>query len=229
MPSAEKARLGQYIGVDPTEHPDLAGQRLLIIEVLGTGDDAMYAVRGDQGLVTGLGGRLVRYIRADEALPAPAMPGDRPRVTDEKKETVHMNAETKQLNLATTIARTEGISLRDATFKANRQLTDDESDEIRGGSLAPAPRAAATALNLTDRPGIQRLRAETQRVASRDGVSFEEAADRALCEHLPDAGATRFARRVQQLRAGGLDHVAALMTAQREDPTGAEAYRLAGL
>ncbi len=229
MPSAEKARLGQYITADPGAHPDLDGQRLLITQVLGDGDDAMYAVRSDQGLVTGLGGRLVRYVRADEALPAPAEPGERPRVVEVEKETVHMSAETKLMNLATTIAKTKGIRLADAAKEASLQLKNDEFDEYRGGSPAPAARASVTSLNVIDRPGVQRLRAETQRVAREEGLTFDDAADKVLCDRLPDAGATRFELRVQQLKAGGLDDTTAFLRANREDPTGAEAYRLAGL
>ena len=113
----ERAQVGQYITVDPAAHPDLAGQRLLITEVIGKDkqgrvvEKAMLAVRGDRGLVTGPGRRVVRYIREDETLPAPAPEGERPRVVEVEKETVHMNAESKLRNLATTIAKTEGICL----------------------------------------------------------------------------------------------------------------------
>jgi hypothetical protein len=50
-----------------------------------------------------------------------------------------------------------------------------------------------------------------------------------LCDRLPDAGATRFELRVQELKAGGLDDTTAFLRANREDPAGAAAYRLAGL
>ena len=177
------------------------------------------------------GGRVVKWIRATDFLPAPAnlRPRERPRVVEVEKEIVHMSAETKLMNLATTIAKTEGISLARATAKASQQLTADEVEEYRGGSPAPAARASVTSLSVIDRPGVQRLRAETQRVASEEGISFDDAADKVLCDRLPDAAATRFELRVQQLRAGGLDDTAAFLRANREDPAGAEAYRLAGL
>jgi hypothetical protein len=231
----ERAQVGQYITVDPAAHPDLAGQRLLITEVIDKDkqgrvfDRAMLAVSGDQGLVTGLGRRMVRYIREDETQPAPAQPGERPRVVEVEKETVHMNAETKLLNLATTIAKTEGISLARAAAKASQQLTSNEIAEYRGGTPEPEARTSFTSRDVTERPGFQRLRAETQRVAREEGLSFEDAADKVLHDRLPAAGASRFELRVQQLTSAGLDCVMAFRRASQESPADAEAYRLAGL
>jgi hypothetical protein len=41
-----------------------------------------------------------------------------------------------------------------------------------------ASSSRSSGVNLTDRPGVQRLRAETQRVAREEGISFDDAADR---------------------------------------------------
>lgn len=139
-----------------------------------------------------------------------------------------MNATTKWNDLATTIARTEGISLAWAAVKASQQLTADEVDEYRGGAPAPAP-TSVTSLNVTDRPGVQRLRAEADRLMRDEGLSADDAVDQVLCERLPDAGAVRFSQRVMQLRSAGLDAVTAVTRASQENPEDAEAYRVSGL
>ena len=139
-----------------------------------------------------------------------------------------MTAEAKLMNLATTIAKTEGISLARATAKASQQLTADEIDEYRGGTPAPAP-ASVKPLNVTDRPGVQALRAEADRRMREQGLSADDAVDQVLCERLPDAGAIRFSQRVMQLRSAGLDAVTAMTRASQESPADAEAYRVAGL
>ena len=140
-----------------------------------------------------------------------------------------MNADTKLLNLATTIAKTEGISLARATAKASQQLTADEIEEIRGGRPSPAARASVTSLNATERPGVVRLRAEADRLMRERGLSADDAVNAVLVMHVPDPGATRFSDRVTHLRGAGLDASSALLRASHEDPSGAEAYRLAGL
>ncbi|WP_291988221.1 hypothetical protein [Luteitalea sp.] len=215
MPSAEKARLGQYITADPAAHPDLTDARLQIVEVLGDGDDTMYAVRGDAGLVTGLGGRLVRYVRADEALPAPAVPGERPRVIDVKKETVDMSATQNIINLANQLG-----GRREDYIEAGWRLQADVTayqEQFRSPSSEPAA--------LSSRSSEHEVRAELERVKRERGCTYTEAGEVILA----NAGAARFTERVVQLRRGGLDDLSALRRASQEDPAGAEHYRVAGL
>jgi len=233
MPVAESTQVGQWVVVDSTKHHlplNLLNEPLEILTVEGAGDDAFVTLKGPRGVISHFG--YPEIFRVTELSPAPAIvkPGKAPRVvSSDAEEKVHMNAETKLMNLATTIAKTKGIRLADAAKEASLQLKNDEIDEYRGGSPAPAARASVTSLSVTDLPGVARLRAATQRVAREEGLSLVDAADKVLCDRLPDAGATVFELRVQQLRAGGLDACSALLRASQEDPTGAEAYRLAGL
>lgn len=220
-------KVGQFCSLDANRHPTLAGQRFEITEVVGEGKNAKVAVRNDKGQQIALG-KWTQFFDANDLVPAPAIlkPDRLPRiVSSDAQESVQMTAtETKLLNLAETIAKTKGISLRDATLEANRQLTADECDEIRGGVAVASKRAASKSANESD--GVMRLRAEVSRRMRDEGLSADDAVNAVLCEQLPDSGAVRFSERVAVLKSGGLDDLAALRQASAEDPVGAEAYRV---
>jgi hypothetical protein len=223
MPSAERARIGQYIGADPIEYPDLKGQRLLITEVLGSGDDTMYAVRGDQGLVTGLGGRLVRYVRADETVPAPAPPGERPRVVEDDTNKKELRMPTLEADVLTLANRyhEQGDQWGRAARKAGAALiTSPEKDAVYRGLSPREP-----VLSLSSRSSANEIRAEVQRLAQEKGCTLEEATDMIVSL----ARAAKFKERVMTLTAAGLDATTALLRASQESPADAEHYRAAGL
>jgi hypothetical protein len=216
----ESTHVGQFIEVDPSAHPDLAGQRLLITQVIGkdAGDHAMLAVRGDRGLVTGLGGRLTRYIRADETRPARAEPGPRPRVTEREKPTMQMSLEAEVLNLANDYEKKYGLTKAEAAKRASAAVltTPEKADSYRGLSSAREP---VRSLEENE------VRTKLLTVARENNISVEDAAEVIRC----DAGAERFRQRVMTLRASGLDAVAAIRRASEESPADAEHYRAAGL
>lgn len=180
MQSAEATKPGMRVLIDPVAHEelgwDLLGRPYTIDKVVAVAnDDDRCSLKDDRG-------RIVKWIKATDLLPAPATlsPRERPRVVEKEQA---MNAATKQLNLATTIAREKGIKLRDATLEANRQLTDDESDEIRGGSPAPVQEPASSLNTKGLTQGQAALAAEAQRVKAQRGLSSDaEAIEVALRE-----------------------------------------------
>lgn len=81
MPSVEGTMRGQHVMVDPVAHQEFTWQQLgrpyEIVEVVGDGDDAMCMLKDDSG-------SILKWIRADELLPAPARAGARPRAVQKE-------------------------------------------------------------------------------------------------------------------------------------------------
>lgn len=230
MPSAERLRVGQYIEADPIAHPDLAGQRLLIIQVFEpkpqSNREVMYAVRAPAGLVTGLDGQLVRHIAESEALATRALVkrGTAPRVVEndnKDKEPSMQSLEADVLTLATRY-HSQGDPWDVAARKAGAAVlgaSAEKHDAYRGvGPREPV-------LSLSGRSTEREVSAEIQRAADERGISFAEAGDLIIAT----GRAVQFKERVLKLVAAGHNASAALNLAQREDPEGAVAWREAGL
>jgi hypothetical protein len=208
--------VGQRVLIDPVAHEELTWQQLgrpyTIVRVVGDGDDAMCSLKDD-------GGHILKWIRANEFLPARAVikPSELPRIV-EREEPMQMSLETEVLTLATDYQKRLHLSAAQAAKKAGADVltTEKKQDAYRG--LQPTRKALRS-------PTENQVRAEIEDVIREYGCSAEEAADIIILL----AGATKFEERVLQLKADGLDASTALSRAQREDPTGAEHYRLRGL
>lgn len=225
--SAEATRVGQRVVIDATKHSvplDLLNQPVEVVTEEGVGDDAFVTVRGPKGIVMDFG-RPALY-RATELLPAPAIlkPGKAPRIaSSDAEETVHMTATQNLISLANELG-----GRREHYIEASRRLPGD-AKAYRESFGSPAPEGELDSpQQSTEADGVARLRTEADRKMREEGLSAEAAVDAVLRERVPDAGASRFTLRVRQLKATGLDDLAALLAAQREDPAGAESYRLSG-
>lgn len=220
MQSGEATKQGQRVLIDPVAHPELTWQQLgrpyEIVEIDGDGDDAKLRLKDD-------GGRIVKWIRVDELLPAPARPGERPRVVEvEPKEQPPMqNLEADVLTVATRY-HSQGDPWDVAARKAGSDVlgrSTEKHDAYRGVS----PREPV--MSLSSRSTEREVSAEIQRVADERGISFAEAGDLIIAT----GRAVQFKERVMKLVAAGHNASAALNLAQQEDPEGATAWREAGL
>jgi hypothetical protein len=86
--------------------------------------------------------------------------------------------------------RQVSIPLRDATFEANRRLSADESDEILGGTPAPAGEPVHTLNTRGLTEGQAALGVEAKRIAAERGISHADAVEVALREGFGHSSAT---------------------------------------
>jgi hypothetical protein len=221
--SSDGTQVGQRVTVDATKHRmplDLLNATLEIASITGRSSDFV-TLRGPRGVLTHFG--KPEFFRADELLPARAKIDSDvlPRVV-EREQSMQMSMADEVLNLANTYVTKFGLTAAEAAKKAGRELltTEDKKAAYRGVDVAREP-----VRSLSSRSSANEVRAELERVTRERGCTAAEAADVIVA----NAGASRFAERVVQLRRDGLDAVAALVAAQREDPKGAEAWREAGV
>jgi hypothetical protein len=108
--------------------PGMRDELHAIVEAEGAGDDMFVTVRDERG-------KTWKWFRAIELLPGRAelKPGQAPRVvTTDTREKVQMSADTKLMNLATTMVTTKGLPWGEAMRQAGLQLKDDEVLQYRG-------------------------------------------------------------------------------------------------